>query len=57
MLELFSSDLSRLKDAISKKDSNLLFSNFEKTRTVRKEIIDAGQAEGSIAPAEKKSQD
>jgi hypothetical protein len=57
MLELFSSDLSRLKDAISKKDSNLLFSNFEKTRAVRKEIIDAGQAEGSIALVEKKSQD
>ena len=36
MLDLFSNDLAKLKAAVIKKDSDLLFSNFEKTREVRK---------------------
>ena len=57
MLELFSNDLSKLKDAVSKKDSTLLFSNFEKTRAVRKNIIDAGQEESDIDFGRKKFED
>ena len=43
MLDLFSNDLSKLKDSILNKDTKMLFSSFEKTRNVRKKIIDAGQ--------------
>ena len=43
MLDLFSNDLGKLKDSILKKDTKMLFSSFEKTRNVRKKIIDAGQ--------------
>ena len=57
MLELFSNDLSKLKDAVIKKDSTLLFSNFEKTRAVRKNIIDAGQEESDIDFGRKKFED
>ncbi|MDA9033939.1 prephenate/arogenate dehydrogenase family protein [Hyphomicrobiales bacterium] len=57
MLELFSNDLAKLKDAVRKKDSDLLFSNFEKTRAVRKNIIDAGQEDNSIDFGRKKSED
>ena len=57
MLELFSNDLARLKDAVRKKDSDLLFSNFEKTRAVRKNIIDAGQEDNNIDFGRKKSED
>ena len=57
MLELFSNDLSKLKDAVSKKDSTLLFSNFEKTRAVRKNIIDAGTEESDIDFGRKKFED
>lgn len=57
MLELFSNDLAKLKDAVKKKDSDLLFSNFEKTRAVRKNIIDAGQEDNSIDFGRKKSED
>ena len=48
MLDLFSNDLAKLKAAVIKKDSDLLFSNFEKTREVRKNIIDAGQEESDV---------
>ena len=57
MLELFSNDLAKLKDAVKKKDSDLLFSNFEKTRAVRKNIIDAGQEDNNIDFGRKKSED
>ena len=57
MLELFSNDLAKLKDAVRKKDSDLLFSNFEKTRAVRKNIIDAGQEDNTIDFGRKKSED
>ena len=57
MLELFSNDLAKLKDAVKKKDSDLLFSNFEKTRAVRKNIIDAGQEDNTIDFGRKKSED
>tara|TARA_B110000305_G_scaffold236567_1_gene298203 strand:+ start:1940 stop:2860 length:921 start_codon:yes stop_codon:yes gene_type:complete len=57
MLELFSNDLAKLKDAVKKKDSDLLFSNFEKTRAVRKNIIDAGQEDNAIDFGRKKSED
>ena len=43
MLDLFSNDLGNLKDSILNKDTKMLFSSFEKTRNVRKKIIDAGQ--------------
>ena len=55
MLELFSNDLAKLKAAVIKKDSDLLFSNFEKTREVRKNIIDAGQEESDVDFGRKKS--
>ena len=48
MLDLFSKDLIKLKNSILKKDANMLFSSFEKTRNVRKKIIDAGQDENKI---------
>ena len=48
MLDLFSNDLAKLKKSILKKDTNMLFSSFEKTRNVRKRIIDAGQDENTI---------
>ena len=48
MLDLFSNDLTKLKKSILKKDTNMLFSSFEKTRNVRKRIIDAGQDENKI---------
>ena len=48
MLDLFSNDLIKLKNSILKKDANMLFSSFEKTRNVRKRIIDAGQDENKI---------
>ena len=54
MLNLFSHDLNNLKEAIIKKDSQLLFSSFEKTRSVRKSIIDAGQEESNIDFGRKK---
>jgi len=57
MLELFSNDLAKLKDAVIKKDSDLLFSNFEKTREVRKNIIDAGQEESDVDFGRKKSEE
>ena len=57
MLELFSNDLAKLKDAVKKKDSDFLFSNFEKTRAVRKNIIDAGQEDNAIDFGRKKSED
>jgi len=57
MLELFSNDLAKLKDAVRKKDSDLLFSNFEKTRAVRKNIIDAGQEDNTIDFGRTKSED
>ena len=56
MLELFSNDLAKLKSAVIKKDSDLLFSNFEKTREVRKNIIDAGQEESDVDFGRKKSE-
>ena len=57
MLELFSNDLAKLKSAVIKKDSDLLFSNFEKTREVRKNIIDAGQEESDVDFGRKKSEE
>ena len=57
MLDLFSNDLAKLKAAVIKKDSNLLFSNFEKTREVRKNIIDAGQEESDVDFGRKKSEE
>ena len=48
MLDLFSSDLTKLRQSILKKDTNMLFSSFEKTRNVRKRIIDAGQDDDKI---------
>ena len=57
MLELFSDDLAKLKAAVIKKDSDLLFSNFEKTREVRKNIIDAGQEESDVDFGRKKSEE
>ena len=57
MLELFSYDLAKLKAAVIKKDSDLLFSNFEKTREVRKNIIDAGQEESDVDFGRKKSEE
>jgi len=57
MLELFSNDLDKLKAAVIKKDSDLLFSNFEKTREVRKNIIDAGQEESDVDFGRKKSEE
>ena len=57
MLELFSNDLAKLKAAVIKKDSDLLFSNFEKTREVRKNIMDAGQEESDVDFGRKKSEE
>jgi cyclohexadieny/prephenate dehydrogenase len=57
MLDLFSNDLAKLKAAVIKKDSDLLFSNFEKTREVRKNIIDAGQEESYVDFGRKKSEE
>ena len=57
MLELFSNDLAKLKAAVIKKDSDLLFSNFEKTREVRKNIIDAVQEESDVDFGRKKSEE
>ena len=57
MLDLFSYDLAKLKAAVIKKDSDLLFSNFEKTREVRKNIIDAGQEESDVDFGRKKSEE
>jgi len=57
MLDLFSNDLAKLKAAVIKKDSDLLFSNFEKTREVRKNIIDAGQEESDVDFGKKKSEE
>ena len=48
MLDLFSNDLTKLKKSILEKDTNMLFSSFERTRNVRKRIIDAGQDENKI---------
>lgn len=57
MLDLFSNDLAKLKAAVIKKDSDLLFANFEKTREVRKNIIDAGQEESDVDFGRKKSEE
>ena len=57
MLDLFSNDLAKLKAAVIKKDSDLLSSNFEKTREVRKNIIDAGQEESDVDFGRKKSEE
>ena len=57
MLDLFSNDLAKLKAGVIKKDSDLLFSNFEKTREVRKNIIDAGQEESDVDFGRKKSEE
>ena len=57
MLELFSDDLAKLKAAVIKKDSDLLFSNYEKTREVKKNIIDAGQEESDVDFGRKKSEE
>ena len=57
MLDLFSNDLAKLNAAVIKKDSDLLFSNFEKTREVRKNIIDAGQEESDVDFGRKKSEE
>ena len=57
MLDLFSNDLAKLKAAVIKKDSDLLFSNFEKTREVRKNIIDAGQEESDVDFGRKKPEE
>ena len=57
MLDLFSNDFAKLKAAVIKKDSDLLFSNFEKTREVRKNIIDAGQEESDVDFGRKKSEE
>ncbi len=54
MLDLFSNDLVKLKESILKKDTNMLFSSFEKTRNVRKRIIDAGQDDNKIDFGRKK---
>jgi len=54
MLNLFSNDLIKLKESILKKDANMLFSCFEKTRNVRKRIIDAGQEDNKIDFGRKK---
>ena len=54
MLDLFSNDLVKLKESILKKDTNMLFSSFEKTRNVRKRIIDAGQEDDKIDFGRKK---
>ena len=54
MLDLFSNDLIKLKESILKKDTNMLFSSFEKTRNVRKRIIDAGQEDNKIDFGRKK---
>ena len=54
MLDLFSNDLIKLKESILKKDTNMLFSSFEKTRNVRKRIIDAGQDDNKIDFGRKK---
>ena len=54
MLDLFSNDLIKLKESILKKDTNMLFSSFEKTRNVRKRIIDAGQEDDKIDFGRKK---
>ena len=48
MLSFFSKDLMKLKKAIEEKDSDLLQTFFEKTREVRKNIIDAGQEVSNI---------
>ena len=54
MLDLFSNDLIKLKESILKKDTHMLFSSFEKTRNVRKRIIDAGQEDNKIDFGRKK---
>ena len=54
MLNLFSHDLNNLKEAIIKNDSQLLFSRFEKTRSVRTSILDSGQEESNIDFGRKK---
>ena len=54
MLDLFSNDLIKLKESILKKDTHMLFSSFEKTRNVRKRIIDAGQDDNKIDFGRKK---
>jgi cyclohexadieny/prephenate dehydrogenase len=43
MLNFFSDDLDNLKTAIEKSDSNFLEDFFNKTRDVRRNIIEAGQ--------------
>ena len=45
MLGRFSEDLTALQRAIRWEDGDALYDIFEKTRRIRKQIIDAGQEE------------
>ncbi len=51
MLQRFTEDLTALQRAIRKQDGDYLYQSFEKTRNIRKEIVEAGQAEYAT-PAE-----
>lgn len=44
MLQRFTEDLTALQKAIRKGDGDYLYQHFSKTRSIRQEIIDAGQA-------------
>ena len=45
VLQRFTEDLTALQRAIRKEDGEYLYQRFDKTRTIRRDIIDAGQAE------------
>ncbi len=45
VLQRFTEDLTALQKAIRKQDGEYLYSTFEETREIRREIIDAGQAD------------
>ncbi|MGB0682147.1 MAG: prephenate/arogenate dehydrogenase family protein [Magnetovibrionaceae bacterium] len=52
MVSRFSEDLTGLRKAIRKGDGDQLFDTFERTRKIRRDIVDAGQAEGPAVPEE-----
>ena len=45
MLQRFTEDLTALQKAIRKQDGDYLYQRFSDTRDIRREIVDAGQAD------------
>ncbi|MCB9965111.1 MAG: prephenate/arogenate dehydrogenase family protein [Rhodospirillales bacterium] len=53
VLQRFTEDLTALQRAIRYEDGEFLYQTFERTRAIRRAIIEAGQAEYPVAPVPK----